>query len=299
MTDGWQERNWRAFYETAWSERANYISDLIDSGESSITRCINLLRVREKYYRMKSDLDGSGASWRKVKSEEEIDPIDKRNIFTQKPFMGKYILLPYYTRPSHMEFVLDYWNHKGPFDAVVELGSGFGLRIFELFYAGIPASIPLFGGELTDSGVSISRKLAALDPRINATFFSFDHLSPDLHPVKEKKFDNLLMFTCHSLEQVHKIPRAFFRELANCAPNVTVIHMEPFGFQISAETKTALDHKKFIEDRKWNVNFSEAVKQAVADGTCSVETAIMDAFLPTDDINSTSLLVWKNIPSNS
>jgi hypothetical protein len=300
MSCGSQEEHWRTFYESAWHERAQYINGLIEAGEHSIVRCINRLRAKERRFVLIAEEDCNGLTWRQKFDITATGYLPSGvPINTSRSLEGKPARIPFYTNPALTEFILDFYFESGPYDAIIELGSGLGASLFETYYAGLPADLPLFGGELTESGVALSRRLAALDAHLNAVFFHFDHLAADLSIIKERKFEKVLVYTSHSIEQVETVPLSFFREIAACAPSVTVLHLEPFGFQVRATTPSRVEQQQLFQQNRWNNNLVSALDEAVQEGICRKEWVSLDTFIPVDTCNSTSLLVWTNIPSET
>lgn len=295
MSDFTQLEFWRDFYELAWQQRLEFISDLIEGGERNPLRCLRLLDAMERRYSLIMDRSSKTISWVK----QTVDPQKRlpsgcENVRTAA-FMGKFITLPPYTYSNLSAFLVDFINEReAGFDAILELGSGIGKRVIELYYEGGPTGIPIFGGELTTSGVELARKLVALEPAIQAEFFNFDHTKPDLSTFKARGFKNVLVYTAHSLEQVNKVPLDFFRVVAGCAERVTCVHLEPFGFQISDASEASRRQCKFFSRHAWNVNLVALSDQAQSEGIIHREWASCDSFVSTDTINQTSLMVWRN-----
>jgi len=149
---------------------------------------------------------------------------------------------------------------------------------------------------MTDSGVAIARELAALRPEMKATFFHFDHLGPDLSAMP--KFDRALIYTMHTIEQVTWIEPRFFHVLAGAARRVTCLHFEPFGFQVRESGPVTRCHRKFMEDRNWNLNFAEALVQAIRIYGLRSDFSLAEQFLPSDWQNPTSLAIWHSGPAS-
>lgn len=128
-------------------------------------------------------------------------------------------------------------------DAIVDLGCGYGRLLFALrdVLEHKYPNIKYFGGELSESGLETGRAVAALEPgRASVTFHSFDHLNPDLSFLKGCK--NAIFYTCHTLEQIHRIGPEWFRTVRDAVPKMRCFHSEPVGWQLD------LDVVKSIED---------------------------------------------------
>jgi hypothetical protein len=150
--------------------------------------------------------------------------------------------------------------------------------------------VSYFGGELTESGVAIAAELAALEPRLDATFFRFDHLRPDLGAVP--RTTRALVFTMHSLEQVKRIAPEFFLAISTVAREVTGLHFEPLRFQLSNLGPASQAHRDMMIANGWNQNFAAALSQAAQRYGFTTSFIATEMFLPTNAENPTSLAIW-------
>lgn len=294
MTVGKQAKKWRSFYESAWDARLKLIDGFIQEGETSIVRAIHRLYAIERKSLLGRNQIGEMTLQKMRFNADDMLPSGVQR--TRKTAIdGEFVFVPYYTYPNHSFFLVDFVEEHGPFDAIIELGCGWGVRLFETFYAGLPDTIPLFGGELTNSGIALSRKLAKLDPRLNATFFPFDHMKANLKPVRNRGFQRVLVFTCHSLEQVEAVPLSFFAEVAGCAPDVTCVHLEPFGFQLEGATGAGdRRQREFFLHQGWNSNLAEVSAEAERAQILTRTVIVPHTFISPDPLNITSLMVWQN-----
>lgn len=109
---------------------------------------------------------------------------------------------------------------------------------------------------------------AAIDRRATVKPVFFDHNDPDLSFLKGA--ERVLLFSCHSIEQVRRLPDDYFEKLARAAPLVTGLHFETFGFQLSGGDDVSVRHRAFIERRMWNQNMVECLKKAEGKGLLSI-----------------------------
>jgi SAM-dependent methyltransferase len=299
MTDGTAEPKlqsdlWREFYENAWQARLTYLTQLIEEGETDPLRCLQRLFALERKHSLHMDVATRQVTWDRL-------PVDRNKLLPSgvetsrvASGLGKFVEVPAYTNSSIPEFLVDFIHERGPFDAVIELGCGIGRRIIELHYYGAPRDTKLFGGEMTQSGVATAQRLAALNPNIQAEFFPFDHVKPDLAPIRQRGFGNVLVFTSHSIEQVAYLPQEFFQEVAGCARQVTCVHLEPFGFQAKCDSDQARAQRAGFEKNQWNQNLFAAAAIAEQKGVITREWVSIGNFLSTDYLNSTSILIWRS-----
>ena len=292
MADGHQDSQWRTFYEDAWECRRQLLEDWIAAGETDPLRLINRLDRMENKYDLKwiadAQVDFQLIETAPANRLPSGSPLNHLACYRNDGFK-----VSCYTWSNLPWFLADMIDETGPYDAVVELGCGHGGNLLRLYYAGAAANIPLWGGELTLSGQSMARNLAALNPAIPATFFHFDHLAPDLSPLG--KLGRVLVFTCHSIEQVENLPQRFFDVVALAGKHVTCVHLEPFGFQIVVDTPIAKNQAEIFKSRNWNQNLAAASVEAERRGVIKRTFLTHNEFLKQSG-NPTSVLIWDNVP---
>lgn len=132
--------------------------------------------------------------------------------------------------------------------AIVELGSGWSVNLFQM-YVGLgqtrSRSIAYHGAEYTDEGQAAALRLAAHDGAINYHAHSFDYRNPDISFLKDVK-GHILVFTRHSIEQVDMIDPALYDMLGALDARVTLVHIEPTGWQ---RDKTLIYRRKAKDNR--------------------------------------------------
>lgn len=120
--------------------------------------------------------------------------------------------------------------------AIVELGCGIGRHLFSLrdiIEHEFP-NIRYFGCEISETGLSSGERIAALEPqRDNISFHYFNYLEPHFDFLEG--FDDIIFFTCHSIEQVENINEQLFHEMLNTGSYVRCVHCEPVGWQYNEE----------------------------------------------------------------
>ena len=287
--DSYQSKAWVDFYEKAWEFRMRYLKELKDRG---ITHPLSL--IRHIYSMEKRNIlscgTGEATYIKRAFTGYEMAP-DGYPCFRISSLRGEYIHVPYHIITTQLvDFLFYYIENNGPFDAIVELGCGYGRNIFELYYNGAPRNIDYYGGELTSSGVAMANILSSLDVNINMKFFTFDHTLPCLDIVNGYK--RILYFTAHSIEQVHHISPTYFRAVAGSAQDVTCVHFEPFGFQLDKLGEATEQQRILFENNGWNADLALALHQASADGVIDLKFVGTELFLSNDPSNPTSLAVW-------
>ena len=253
---------------------------------------IGELEKKERYYHLAINDDGNYEWQRKRNESEKFNFADiPHNKITS--LNGLNILVPFYTNTSIVNMIIDALALE-QYDSVIELGCGYGQNLFKIFYNGGGVNLRYFGGEFTKSGVEMAKKLASIEPNMRAEFFHFNHLKPKF----DKKLDfgkKVLVFTCHTIEQVKEIPDNWFKVVASIAPFVRCIHAEPFGFQIRNLGEASKNHKDYFIQNGWNVNFASTLKKANQNGDIIIEDAMLEYSCGTDPFNPTSIAVWRTV----
>ena len=291
-----QNQRWRNFYELAWDHRAEFMRAKIREGERDPYRIIKLLEALERKYILEVESGVTAAYERRTWAKELFGETPAGvPLLRGTSFSGDIAKVPFYARDNLHNFIIDYIDETGPYDCIVELGCGYGRALFEIFYGGGPRDIPYFGGEMAAAGVAIATELAALQPAMKASFFRFDHVAPDLSAVP--RCERALVFTMHSIEQVTRIEPSYFRTIADVARRVTALHFEPFGWQVKRTGPVSDEHRKFMMERNWNLNFAEALVGAIKEYGLRCDYNLAEQFLPMDWTNPTSLSIWHSGPS--
>ncbi|MDD7091219.1 hypothetical protein [Campylobacter sp.] len=282
--------HWQDFYEKAWAFRAKFLESQLESGANAL-QAIKELEKKERGYTLGvNDTTGEVLYMKKEISDDEPHIKDTNiALYSKRGFNGNIIILPKHTSYDFTTLLIDLIDATGPYDAIIELGCGYGGNLFEIFYGGGPREAKYIGGEFTKSGVEIAQKLAKKAPKMKTEFFHFNHLEPKL-PFK-KPFKRAFVFTCHSIEQVMQINENWFDEVIKAGEFVRGAHLEPFGFQLKNSGPLSDMHKDFIIQNSWNINFAEVLRQAVERKIVKDEQIFLEMGV-TPDINVGSLAFW-------
>lgn len=282
--------HWQDFYEKAWAFRAKFLESQLESGANAL-QAIKELEKKERGYTLGvNDTTGEVLYMKKEISEDEPHIKDTNiALYSKRGFNGNIIILPKHTSYNFRTLLIDLIDATGPYDAIIELGCGYGRNLFEIFYGGGPREAKYIGGEFTKSGVEIAQKLAKKAPKMKTEFFHFNHLEPKL-PFK-KPFKRAFVFTCHSIEQVMQINENWFDEVVKAGEFVRGAHLEPFGFQLKNSGPLSDMHKDFMIQNSWNINFAEVLRQAVERKIIKDEQIFLEMGV-TPDVNVGSLAFW-------
>lgn len=282
--------HWQDFYEKAWAFRAKFLESQLESGANAL-QAIKELEKKERGYTLGvNDTTGEVLYMKKEISDDEPHIKDTNiALYSKRGFNGNIIILPKHTSYDFRTLLIDLIDATGPYDAIIELGCGYGRNLFEIFYGGGPREAKYIGGEFTKSGVEIAQKLAKKASKIKTEFFHFNHLEPKL-PFK-KPFKRAFVFTCHSIEQVMQINENWFDEVVKAGEFVRGAHLEPFGFQLKNSGPLSDMHKDFMIQNSWNINFAEVLRQALERKIIKDEQIFLEMGV-TPDVNVGSLAFW-------
>ena len=295
-------------YERLWQARIRFMDKVLDEGEKNLYRALKRFQELDRLYRiivlqLETEFTTPDGDKRQISTMGDLVQVSEKKLISEKdrkiPFDRKQTVVEFGKKREtfhHLDYqslvprwLLDMLDDS--YDAIVELGSGYGRNLFEIYYNGGPGSARYFAAEYTESGRAMTERFAALDEGLPLETVFFDHRNPDLSFLAPHDFKKVFLFSCHSIEQVSEIPDSYFPVLAGVAPQVLGVHFEPFGFQVSAETELAKEHREFILDKEYNLNFYERLKQA-ADGVLEIRYMRKDVIAP-QLINPTSVAVWE------
>jgi hypothetical protein len=288
-----QSSEWEGFYEKAWGMRKQLADQFVKLGVTDPYQIIQKMNLVENRYTLARD-----NLTQKFSFKPKEYPGETRFYPTGKPLynyvhLGEQIFAqPTYASP--VDFLLDYLDGE-KFDAIVEVGSGYGENLIELIYRGGPKAVPYYAAEFSQSGVDLTKHLIAMRSDLGITPFYFDAAKPDLSLVKEKK--NILVFTSHVMQRMSDVTAEFFKCLADHAERVTCIHFEPFGFQIDDNEKGEASKLQEVvfKNKKWNLNFATQMFE------CHKSNIFRMAFVAKNVMgrelgNPTSVAIWQSTP---
>lgn len=300
------------YYDRLWNFRSEFMQKLISSGETHPLRIIKKLESFDRFHTLNVNPDGSvncmdsPADYKEARKQKNISFENRQlqisstnrlptglNLSKKIPILDRHLDLPKYFSENLMSFLVDYL-HEEKFDAIVELGAGYGQNLIELFYIGGPKNIPYYAGEYTNSGVRTAKMLSELCKDFDLIPFQFDYTKPDLSAVKER--GKILIFSCHSIEQVEVLPKETLSYLGSFAKDVTCIHFEPFGYQMPSGHESEVDQKQreLFEHAGWNKNLFEVLFISQLEGKIDLQYLLKN-FFGGHEACPTSLAIWKSI----
>jgi hypothetical protein len=266
---------WPDFYDGSWTALHRAFRDR--HAATPFANAFQAVRYLEKTFEL---IDKSQVG--------DVMPGGRRLLRTSS-FRGQTCVIPAYANVYAGEILADLVAGMGPFDAVVELGCGYGRNLFDCFYFG-GWSGPYFGGELTEGGRAFASELIGLATGMQASFHPFTHLAPDLTFVGRPK--RALITTVHSIEAVEAIPEDYFDRLADGAEQVVGVHIEPVGFQYGSLGEVSDIHRQLATTLRWNLNFRDSLQAAINRGRIAVSMIAPEVLFPSDALNPSTIIIW-------
>lgn len=172
-------------------------------------------------------------------------------------------------------------------DLIVELGSGWGLNLFDIYLSGGPRA-HYVAMEPTLAGRTASEVLAALEPDLEFHALPFDFRKPDYSGLKARR---ALVFSSHAIEQVPELSREAITGLFDVAPDLTCVHFEPVGWQTGAISDPHAA-RAYAERADYNRNLWPLLQTLEAEGRIVIDRMVPDIFSHKAG-NASTLIVWR------
>ncbi|HEX3978511.1 MAG TPA: hypothetical protein VHW96_19735 [Solirubrobacteraceae bacterium] len=182
-----------------------------------------------------------------------------------------------------------------PPELIVELGSGWGRNLFDLWRCGAPPGARYVAAELTEAGRATTERLAALAPEMSLATLAFDLRAPDLSAIRVA--GRAVVFTAYAIQQVPRVSPALVPAIAAIAPEVTVVHFEDAGWQIRGEdTKGSSETYAGLND--YNRDLYPTLRAAQSRGEIEILATIVDV-VGINPADAASVIVWRPASAGS
>lgn len=174
-------------------------------------------------------------------------------------------------------------DHADGVDAVVDLGSGWGYNIFNLWLRGGP-DVRYHALEFVAPGREACDLIAAALPGPRVISAPFDFRAPELPALG---VSHALVFSAHSLDKVATIPACLIDAIAGVADRVTVLHFENLHVQLAEAFGLPVqeEQRRLTAKGLLNTNLHALLTAAAAEGRIRI-----DEIRP-DTLGGTSSLV--------
>ncbi|MDO8606294.1 MAG: hypothetical protein Q7R40_07150 [Phaeospirillum sp.] len=273
---------WISFYEKSWASRA-LLFDKILNEEKNLHRALRLFEAAASGNKADEGNELSSVT------DDAIDSLMKR---VHSISFGKEIVLSKYHNFSMSLMLADFSKNR---DCIIELGSGYGKQLFDIYLNGGPSEARYIAAEPTTSGRDMCNRLSKLEPAMNIASVPFDFNNPDFSHISE--FSNILMFTSWSAMFVQPFPFSFFESISSIEGAVTCVFCEPIGFQIQPEN-TDLQSlvRRVVSEQKFNTDFFSKLIAAQKSCLIDVDLIISDICGSLDDAGTIgSVIVARNM----
>ncbi len=122
------------------------------------------------------------------------------------------------------------------FDLIIELGSGWGRNIFHFLNENIINNVDIVSGEYTQGGCDtqeyINNNYVNYD-KLKIYRFDYNNSSDFFGKIEKNKYNNILVLSFWSIEQVTYIKDEFIENLLGIGNNIKCVNIEPIGWQIN------------------------------------------------------------------
>lgn len=163
-------------------------------------------------------------------------------------------------------------------DAIVELGSGFGLRLADLWLKSDNHNLPYYAFEYTENGRKSAELLGLLESDFDLRNCPFNYYKPDFKPLASK-YEHIYFVTHSSIEQIPQIPIDLLEAMTSVCKKITVSHLEPIGWQITQEDDSEFKYgasKQYAETNDYNRNYWSLLSTFLIERNFSLNTVQKD-----------------------
>ncbi len=270
VSDYWTESG--AYnYEKTWRPRLELIVQAIVEGEVRLPRVLaEVLRRVE------------------AKRNEDLRPGDyvAFNQKVQVPLVGG----GYLHRGAIVRTVTELCTSRT--QSVLELGSGWGEHLCNLWLSGGPSHARYYACELSEHGRKCALVLAALDSAFQLEAPCFNYVAPQFGFLPPRQ-QELVVYSVHSVEQVKEVAPDLIHRLCDLADVVQGVHVEPIGWQMIPRAEwneVTTNHERRCKEQHYNENLWPLLKQAETEGLITIDRAVPNFFGL--EHNPASLIVW-------
>jgi len=164
------------------------------------------------------------------------------------------------------------------YDLIIELGSGWGRNIFYYINKYNLKNTKIISGEYADSGCNAQKFIKnKFFNEHDLDIYNFDYNNSDSFFENIKgKYNNVLVMTFWSIEQVTNLNDNFFNNLLNINAKIKCVHIEPIGWQIS--NKSLMKENINGPRNYYNKNLYKKLTELEKSNKISINKNILDFF---------------------
>lgn len=290
-------------YRVLWHARGLLIDRIVATGETGLARVLALFHAHSRRFELQLatgetvDATGKvakffsgGGAWHPRPTDAGRHPPCTAlpggvPLYAWTKVAGTNAILPTHGSYDYLvtRHVVDLARQRA-FDAIVELGSGIGERLFEVYLSGGPRGIPYYGAEVWETGRAVADRLAALEPGLDFRSVPFDMHTPDFSFLRGHR--RVLLFSNAAICCVEHLPLAFVEGMAGAAPSVVGVHYELISHQFQAAPSD-----RYSSERNLNRDFMGLLKLAQGAGTIGIDYLGPDLYT-TSSAQSMTVIQW-------
>lgn len=150
---------------------------------------------------------------------------------------------------------------------LVELGAGYGSKIFSLSEFSHLDKLPLYAAEYTKSGCDLIKLISKkINKRVTVGRCDFDKLTIDNIDIPK----NSIIFTSYSVHYVKKLKKRFVEFISNLKPKI-VVHFEPCYEYFDEKSLHGLMCKRYMELNGYTKNIASAIEEGCIENEAKFE----------------------------
>ncbi len=267
-------------YENLWNSLTGTLLAILESGEKDLRSAVIELDY-QMYKKSESSYIETYKHYRPVLFDQEV--------FIDDP--ETFLLISTNMLYSYIGSLFTISNEFN-FERIVDLGSGWGRSIFNIYLNGAPKNADYYSLEMTESGRLLSRFLATLEPEMKHHTEYFDFYNPDFSCLNENR--KTLVLTAHAIEQITLVKESLFEAILNIPGLTHGIHIEPVGWQMTnSKTERNYDHvKEYQIKHNYNQNLCSVLNSLVERNLITIEQVLKDVY-GFNPLNPSTLIIWK------
>ena len=178
-------------------------------------------------------------------------------------------------------------------DMIFDLGSGWGRNSIQIKKAF--SDIHLVSGELSTSGCECLNLLKNKFKITNHDIIKFNFYKYQNILDYKYKNKNVIIFTKHAIEQISYISESFFNDIINFFNDVTFIHLEPVGWQITGKSNFSSTQPQTKELIGYNRNLTLLLKKMEKENKIKIEYINLNDWGNYSNTNSYTTLIAKKL----
>jgi len=174
-------------------------------------------------------------------------------------------------------------------ETIIELGAGWGRNLFAFYLSGLaPRQARFYALELAANARTTAVLLRSFDPSLQLAVLDFDFHAPSYDLIQASDAPALVV-TMHAVEQIPTLSPAVFTELIARLPDLSGLHIEPVGFQLSPTSRASA---AYAEKNDYNRNLWPVLEELVRGGAIEITETRVD-FIGLNPANPSTIIRWR------